>query len=166
VVTLREASRRGGHLWLLTADSVPASFLQHLAQLALRVVGYSREIYPHKDKGQGLKGVAHPVRLPLGVHQLTGQRYPFLDALGHSVHGPDAASGVAWLLGQHRTSLSFLHAAVSQLEMAIEPDPPMEEERCQLVREQRHSERRQLIHRLATGITASAYLMLESDPTL
>ncbi|MBA3824995.1 MAG: hypothetical protein H0X24_14000 [Ktedonobacterales bacterium] len=125
VVTLREASRRGGHLWLLTADSVPAAFLRHLAQLALRVVGFTCEIYPDKDKGLGLKGLAHPVRLPLGIHQLTQQRYPFLDVQGRPVHGPDAASGLAWILGQHRNSLTFLHAAVAQLEMAIAPDPPV-----------------------------------------
>ncbi len=44
--------------------------------------------------------------------------------------------------------------------------PPLSEEQCQLVREQRHTGRRRLINRLASGIAVSAYLMLESDPTL
>ena len=123
VVTLREASRRGGHLWLLSRDSLPASLLRHLAQLALQVVGFTCEIYSDKDLGQGMRGVAHPVRLPLGVHQLTQQRYPFLDALGRPVHGSTMAVGLAWLIGQPRNSLSFLRAAISQLEMQATPDP-------------------------------------------
>jgi hypothetical protein len=122
VVTQREASRRGGHLWLFPHDAVPASFLRHLAQLALRAVGFRCEIYPDKDLGQGMKGVAHPVRLPLGIHQITKLRYPFLDALGRPVHGPEITSGLAWLLGRPRNSLSFLHAAVSQLEMQATPE--------------------------------------------
>jgi hypothetical protein len=43
---------------------------------------------------------------------------------------------------------------------------PLTDEQCQLVREQRHTGRRRLINRLAAGISASAYLMLETDPTL
>jgi hypothetical protein len=43
---------------------------------------------------------------------------------------------------------------------------PLPEEGCRLVREQRHSGRRRLINRLATAITTSAFLMVESDPTL
>ncbi len=123
VLTLREASRRGGHLWLMGMDAVPASVLRHLAQLVLGILGITCEVYPDREFPDGVRGVAHPVRLPLGIHQVTGTRYPFLDALDRPCHGPDVASALAWLAGQPGNSLTILRMAIVELELQGTPEP-------------------------------------------
>jgi len=80
---LVEASRRGGHLWLLLDEPVPVVALRHavaeaLSEAAARGVEIStHELYPDAI-GRGMLG--HAVRLPLGVHRRTGLRYPLFDA--------------------------------------------------------------------------------------
>jgi hypothetical protein len=122
VLTLREASRRGGHLWLCSADAVPASLLRQVALLALQRVGVRCEVYPDREFPDGTRGVTHPVRLPLGVHQQTGRRYPFLDALGRACHGPDVASALAWLVGQPGNSIPRLRAAIAEMGVPRTPE--------------------------------------------
>jgi hypothetical protein len=60
-----------------------------------------------------------------------------------------------------------VHPVWQQIQAGFSPltDTLLSEEQCRLVREQRHNGRRRLINRLATAITTSAYLMMESDPT-
>ncbi len=123
VLTLREASRRGGHLWLMGMDAVPASVLRQLAQLVLTILGIACEVYPDREFPDGVRGVAHPVRLPLGIHQVTGKRYSFLDALDRPCHGPDVASALAWLAGQPGNSLTILRMAIGELELQHTPEP-------------------------------------------
>jgi hypothetical protein len=82
---LVEASRRGGHLWLLCDESVPAVALRFvvaraLAQASSREVEVpAHELYPDAI-GTGRLG--HAVRLPLGVHRRTGLCYPLFDEHG------------------------------------------------------------------------------------
>ncbi len=103
---LLEVSRRGGHLWLFFARAVPAALARGaigglLDQLVragelpggrqgledqdgheaggLEIGGLRGfELYPDHDGAQGRLG--HAVRLPLGVHRRTGERYPIIDA--------------------------------------------------------------------------------------
>jgi hypothetical protein len=84
---LVEASRRGGHLWLLLAAPTPAAAARQLVLHAvadLRAAGLQLpplELYPDAASAPGTLG--HAVRLPLGIHRLTGKRYPLFDAAGH-----------------------------------------------------------------------------------
>lgn len=76
-----EKSRRGGHLWLFfekpIAGSRARSFAQALAEKH-RFEGF--EIYPKQDEaGTGLGSL---IRLPFGVHRLTGRRYSFFASDG------------------------------------------------------------------------------------
>jgi hypothetical protein len=67
-----EVSRRGRHLWVLLARPVRASLVRWwLRPYVLPGV----EFYPRQDESDGLGSL---IRLPLGVHRLTGQRYPFV----------------------------------------------------------------------------------------
>jgi hypothetical protein len=70
-----EASRRGGHLWIWLAQPTPAAqvraWLRPLCPPGL-------ELYPRQDHAGG--GYGSVIRLPLGIHRRTGQRYPFLVA--------------------------------------------------------------------------------------
>jgi hypothetical protein len=69
-----ELSRRGGHLWVVLSDSLPASSLR---RWLLPYCPAEVEFYPKQDElGKG--GYGSLVRLPLGVHRLTGRRYPFV----------------------------------------------------------------------------------------
>jgi hypothetical protein len=85
---LVEASRRGGHLWLfldapLDVATARIAILVALRQLHARGIvlpGY--ELYP--DQAAEIPGtLGHAVRIPLGVHQLTGKRYPLFDEAGN-----------------------------------------------------------------------------------
>jgi len=67
-----EASRRGGHLWVWLARPVRASEVRWwLRPYVLPGV----EFYPRQDESDGLGSL---IRLPLGVHRVTGQRYPLV----------------------------------------------------------------------------------------
>jgi hypothetical protein len=69
-----EASRRGGHLWVFLASLVAPA---QLRRWLLPYCPVGMEFYPKQDTGSQ----EHPgslVRVPLGVHRLTGQRYPFV----------------------------------------------------------------------------------------
>jgi hypothetical protein len=87
---LVEASRRGGHLWLLLDTPAPAVVLrlvlaEALAQLAAQGVEIpAYELYPDAQAmAAPAKRLGHAVRLPLGVHRRTGVRYPLIDAQGN-----------------------------------------------------------------------------------
>jgi hypothetical protein len=86
---LVEASRRGGHLWLLLDEVAPAVALRFvvaeaLAQIAAQGVEIpAHELYPDAPATAALaRRLGHAVRLPLGVHRKTGRRYPLFDAQG------------------------------------------------------------------------------------
>jgi len=82
---LVEASRRGGHLWLLLDEPAPAvalrfaiaSALCEAAAMGVEIPAY--ELYPDTP---AVGALGHAVRLPLGVHRKTGMRYPLFDAGG------------------------------------------------------------------------------------
>ena len=125
LMTLLESSRRGGHLWLLCSDTVPAVLLRRITAHVLGMVpGLSPiEVYPNTDRPAGIKGITHPVRLPLGIHRVTGQRYPFVDGALRPCHRNDPQAGLAWLVGQPMTTSPWLHAALHQLEVRAQPEP-------------------------------------------
>lgn len=105
---LVEASRRGGHLWLLFDGPVPAALarrvvLQTLDALrAENVVPVpSLELYPDTAQ-RGVLG--HAARLPLGIHRLTGKRYPLFDEEGSPCAFTSSAAAVQFLLDWPRVS--------------------------------------------------------------
>jgi hypothetical protein len=72
VISYLERSRRGGHLWVLLAQAARASTVR--AWLLPYCPG-GVEFYPKQNEGAGVGSL---IRLPLGVHRLSGQRYPFV----------------------------------------------------------------------------------------
>jgi hypothetical protein len=71
-----ETSRRGGHLWLFLARAVPGQEVRAFGQGLLathHVEGV--ELFPKQDELSG--GPGSLIRLPFGVHWLTGRRYGF-----------------------------------------------------------------------------------------
>jgi hypothetical protein len=119
-----EASRRGGHLWVFLASLVePGSLRRWLGSY----VSVDMELYPKQETGTW----QHPgalVRVPLGVHQATGARYPFVQVVKQNGarHLVPVASSLqdtlAWLALVRRATVP---AALKQptTNAANEPDP-------------------------------------------
>lgn len=66
-----EAFRRGGHLWVLFQTPLLAS---QVRAWLLPFCPDGVEFYPKQAEGSGYGSL---IRLPFGVHRLTGKRYPF-----------------------------------------------------------------------------------------
>jgi hypothetical protein len=81
VPTYLETSRRGGHLWLFLAHAVAGREARAFGRgllVAHQVEGV--ELYPKQD--QVADGPGSLIRMPFGVHRLTGRRYGFYTADG------------------------------------------------------------------------------------
>jgi hypothetical protein len=70
-----EASRRGGHLWFFFSEPVPGARAKAFGREVARMYELSAEIFPKQATS---KGPGSCIRLPLGVHRKTGDRYPFI----------------------------------------------------------------------------------------
>jgi hypothetical protein len=95
IASYLEGSRRGGHLWVFLAEPVePAQVRRWLLPYCPPGV----EFYPKQDQADG----QHPgslVRVPLGVHQVSGQRYPFVSLAAGRLEpvGRSLSAVLAWL---------------------------------------------------------------------
>lgn len=72
-----EASRRGGHLWILFEPIAAHVARRFILSTVPDLEGV--EVFPKQDRLDRGRGVGNLVRGPLGIHLLTGRRYPFLD---------------------------------------------------------------------------------------
>jgi hypothetical protein len=71
-----EKSRRGGHLWMFFEKPIDGSEARSFSQaLAKKYRFEGFEIYPKQDTIG--KGFGSLIRLPFGMHRLTGKRYGF-----------------------------------------------------------------------------------------
>jgi hypothetical protein len=90
-----EKSRRGGHLWTFLESPIPASGARQLIQAATTSLR-NLELYPKQD--QLLPGgLGNLVRGPLGVHLLTGSRYPFVDPISSEYVSRSVAGTIEYL---------------------------------------------------------------------
>lgn len=67
-----EQSRRGGHLWVFLDTPAPAWAVR---KWLLPFCPAGVEFYPKQDEAAGVGSL---IRVPLGVHQVSGRRYPFV----------------------------------------------------------------------------------------
>lgn len=86
-----ERSRRGGHLWLFLREPCPASLVR--AWLLPFASERRLELFPKQSGGRGIGSL---IRLPLGIHQRSGQRYPFLNDDLQPV-APTVQEQLSWL---------------------------------------------------------------------
>jgi hypothetical protein len=107
-----EPSRRGGHLWLFT-DPIPGFQIRRFGKQLLsehelplkkrKQLGI--ELYPKQDKP--ITGPGSLVRLPLGVHRLSGRRYHFITPLGAPL-APSIREQLAILGNPNRVPQAFI----------------------------------------------------------
>ena len=77
IPTYLERSRRGGHVWFFFETPHSGEDARRFARQLLSQHNITDvEIYPKQDRLQ--TGPGSLVRLPLGVHRLTGHAYPFV----------------------------------------------------------------------------------------
>jgi hypothetical protein len=104
---LVEASRRGGHLWLLLDAPVSAAIARRVLTHELddlRTAGLqvpSLELYPDTDAAEAL---GHAVRLPLGLHRLTGRRYALFDEQSYPCAFTTTEAALRFMLAWPRIS--------------------------------------------------------------
>jgi hypothetical protein len=97
-----ERSRRGGHGWLFFDQAYPADQVRAwLSPLAAR---HHLELYP---KQSASAGVGSLIRLPLGIHRKSGQRYPFIDQAGRAV-ARNTEGILAWLPSAAKVSVPMV----------------------------------------------------------
>jgi hypothetical protein len=77
-----ENSRRGGHLWLFFAHAMPGGETRMFGR-GLQAYYHidDIELFPKQDKLS--TGPGSLIRMPFGVHRISGRRYGFVTAEGH-----------------------------------------------------------------------------------
>jgi len=80
---------KGYHFWFFFANPCPSKVARRLvgdisAQLSKDLTTFHLEVFPKQDSISG-KGLGNLVKLPLGIHRLTGKRSYFLACANRSV---------------------------------------------------------------------------------
>lgn len=70
------SGRKGYHVWMVVADYVPAKDLRRLGRIVLRLCDISCEVFPKQDEAKKLGNL---VKLPGGIHQVSGKENNFID---------------------------------------------------------------------------------------
>jgi len=87
IETLLEQSRRGGHLWVLLSEPLPARLCRHYVLNVAQRLGIALkrntsdgiEVFPRQNELQSGE-FGNAIRAPLGIHRATMNRYWFEDA--------------------------------------------------------------------------------------
>jgi hypothetical protein len=122
--SLVEGSRRGGHLWLFFSLPQLASLATSVVHALLEPLYHSGqlpqvlEVYPDSTE------LGHAVRMPLGIHCRTGQRYPFLDQEGKALDLQDLPAAMAFALDQPAIRPEQLRAVAAQLAVSGQRGQP------------------------------------------
>lgn len=113
-----ETSRRGGHLWLFT-PTISGQIIRQFGLQFIKAHGLDGiELYPKQD--QLTTGVGSLLRLPLGIHRKSGQRYYFITTEGRPL-APSIREQMAVLSNPKRIPLEYIKQLLSQ----IESPPPL-----------------------------------------
>jgi hypothetical protein len=70
------SGKKGYHLWLPLQEPRPSHELRRVGRAALTLAGVSCEVYPKQDE---VRDLGNLVKLPGGVHQVSGRRNDFID---------------------------------------------------------------------------------------
>ncbi len=84
IPTYLEKSRRGGHLWIFFEKPTNSYIARQFAHNLMDNHHLKDfELYPKQDRVEN--GLGSLIRLPFGIHRLTGKRYGFYDSNGVSL---------------------------------------------------------------------------------
>jgi hypothetical protein len=120
IVPYIELSRRGGHLWLFTPPIPGFQIRRFGKQLLAKHKLKQIEIYPKQDKP--ITGPGSLVRLPLGIHRLTGKRYHFISPDGEPL-APTIREQIQLLAQPRLVSLAFIDQVLARAPEGKAPSP-------------------------------------------
>jgi hypothetical protein len=103
-----ESSRRGGHLWTFLDSPLPGAGARRVIQAVVEDLD-ELELYPKQDQLTPTRQVGSLVRGPLGIHRLSGARYPFVDPISLVPVASTVATTIEYL--ERAAKLSFDKAA-------------------------------------------------------
>jgi hypothetical protein len=112
--TYLELSRRGGHLWMLFSEPIEAGVARQLLLGAVPGVK-ELELYPKQNRLDRSTPLGSLVRAPLGIHQLTGERYPFVNPETRSPVARTARGMIEFLDHSPKVTLAMVTASLAQL---------------------------------------------------
>jgi hypothetical protein len=98
-----ELSRRGGHLHVFLSRLVPAAALR---RWLLPYCPSDVEFYPKRDWANDVQP-GSLIRLPFGIHRLSGRRYPFVQQVGSELVpvASTVVESLTWLSSVQRASV-------------------------------------------------------------
>lgn len=127
-----EHSRRGGHLWIFM-PTVPGFQARRFGYQITKEFNLTKatpkisgvELYPKQDKLE--TGPGSCVRLPFGIHRLTGKRYHFIHPDGTPL-APTTREQIAILANPARASQAFIDQVLEKAPSTneISPTPPFQ----------------------------------------
>jgi hypothetical protein len=122
-----EKSRRGGHIWMFFREHMAGAEARTFAQsIVQKHQLHGFEIYPKQaEAGEGLGSL---IRMPFGVHRLTGHRYGFFATNGEPL-GRTLREQIDALQGPHFVSEALLKSYKNSL------PPPVPKARPRRLRE-------------------------------
>jgi hypothetical protein len=91
---LESSGYKGRHVWVFLDPPQPATRIHRLGELLAKRIAADVppelhvEVFPKQGKRSGDKGLGNLIKLPLGVHRVSGRRSLLLDAEGQPVHEP------------------------------------------------------------------------------
>jgi hypothetical protein len=117
-----EQSRRGGHLWTFLESPIPGAGVRDLLRAGMGQL-QNLELYPKQDALEPARKVGSLVRAPLGVHLLSGRRYPFLDPISLKPVSPTVAGTIDFLAEVEKVNLKRAAEVVARHKLQLEQKP-------------------------------------------
>jgi hypothetical protein len=113
--SLVERSRRGGHLWLFFTLPQPTALATDVVQGLLDPLYASGQLPQVLEVYPDYTDLGHAVRMPLGIHRRTGQRYPFVDRDGTPIDLEDLPAAMGCAIAQPAIRPEQLRAVAALL---------------------------------------------------
>lgn len=111
-----EQSRKGGHLWLFLDKQIDGAKAHSIGHMLVDhySITESIEIFPKQKKlTQG--GVGSFVRIPFGIHQATGKRYPMISLQGEPI-APTIREQISLVATAERASAELLISLIPEIQ--------------------------------------------------
>jgi hypothetical protein len=118
-----EQSRRGGHLWLLMEQPIPAEGVRDLLHAAVLDLD-ELELFPKQDRLDPRRLYGSLVRGPLGTHLKSGRKYPFVDAISLRPVANSVGATVDYLLEAQTVSIAKAAEVVAGAKRTQPPKAP------------------------------------------
>jgi hypothetical protein len=126
IPTYAEQSRRGGHLWFFFQSPIPGDTAKAFGEYLLKAhdIPAGLEIYPKQTKlGDGPGSL---VRLPLGIHQKSGQVYHFAGLNGKPL-AATITDQIRLLANPKRVPQAFVEKTLLRAQQDQEAESPTPE---------------------------------------